>query len=104
MQEQERVTAIMALPEGEFDTNLSIMFATSKGHVRRNRLSDFTNIRRNGLIAMKLGDDDGELIGAIICSPDDDILLTSCKGNSIRFKNDAVRLFSGRDSAGVRGI
>ncbi len=99
----EKITAIMALPE-EIEDNLSIMFATSSGYVRRNSLRDFQNIRRSGLIAMKLTPESGMLMSAVICSNDDDILLSASKGNAIRFKADDVRLFAGRNSVGVRGI
>ncbi len=99
----ETITSIMALPE-ESDDSLSIMFATSSGHVRRNSLKDFENIRRSGLIAMKLTEESGMLISTVICSNDDDIVLSSATGNAIRFKANDIRLFAGRNAVGVRGI
>src|SRR5690625_523977 len=84
---------------------LQIVFATSDGQVRRNRLSEFTNIMRNGKIAMRL-DEEGEtrLIGARICDEDDDVMLFTALGKAIRFRTTYVRVFKGRDSTGVRGI
>ena len=80
-----------------------ILFATASGGVRRNRLSDFTNIMANGKIAMKLDEGD-QLIGVRTCSEDQDILLAADSGKSIRFPVTDVRVFSGRTSTGVRGI
>jgi len=71
--------------------------------VRRNNLSDFTNIKRNGKIAMKLQDGD-DLVGVMPCNETDDVLLATRDGKAIRFGVDAVRVFRGRDSTGVRGI
>lgn len=79
------------------------MFATQSGGVRRNSLGDFENINRNGKIAMKLDEDD-QIINVAICTPHDDVLLTSGGGQSIRFPVQDVRVFKGRDSTGVRGI
>jgi DNA gyrase subunit A len=79
------------------------MFATTGGNVRRNRLSDFINIKANGKIAMKLGDSD-RLVGVKTCTEDDDVLLSSRGGMCIRFPVTGVRVFSGRTSMGVRGI
>ena len=90
-------------PEGEWDA-LQIVFATSSGDVRRNRLSDFTAIKRNGKIAMKLPDDGTSLVNARICSEEDDVLLVTAGGRAIRFQTTDVRVFAGRDSTGVRGI
>ena len=104
LDQNERITAILALPEGDIPDNLSVMFATSKGYVRRNSLSDFDNIRKNGLIAMKLNEQSGMLTDAVICNNEDDILLSSAEGSAIRFKADTIRLFVGRNSIGVRGI
>jgi len=100
----ERVTNILPLPEDEeaWD-NLQIMFATRSGGVRRNKLSDFQRINRNGKIAMKLDDNDA-IIGVQVCREDDHVLLTTAKGMCIRFQTDKVRVFSGRTSTGVRGI
>ncbi|MCB4771518.1 DNA gyrase subunit A [Ancylobacter sp. Lp-2] len=99
----ERITSIMALPEEEAWGRLQIMFATTGGTVRRNELSDFTNVNRNGKIAMKL--EEGEAIAGVqLCSESDDVLLTTAKGQCIRFPTTEVRVFKGRDSMGVRGI
>ncbi len=101
------IAAIMPVDrdEKEWD-DLQIMFATSAGTVRRNRLSDFTNVMRNGKIAMKFEDDHAEtkLINARICSEDDDIMLVTNTGRAIRFPSTEVRVFNSRNSTGVRGI
>ncbi|WP_460452023.1 DNA gyrase subunit A [Alsobacter sp. SYSU BS001988] len=104
LQGQERITTIMPLPEDEaaWDT-LDVMFATASGGVRRNKLSDFVNVNRNGKIAMKLDEGD-HIVDVQICSADDDVLLTTARGQCIRFCVDDVRVFKGRDSTGVRGI
>ena len=100
----ERITTIMPLPENEEDWDrLDVMFATAHGNVRRNKLSDFTQVNKAGKIAMKL--DEGDMIVDVqICTADDDVLLTTADGQSIRFAVDDVRVFKGRDSTGVRGI
>mgnify|MGYP000389167246 CR=1 FL=1 len=90
------------VPEEEWE-NLQIVFATSEGDVRRNKLSDFTNVMRNGKIAMKLPED-VELVNARICTEDDDVMLVTDAGRAIRFRTTDVRVFKGRDSTGVRGI
>ena len=101
--EGERITSIMALPDEEAWSRLQIMFATNSGTVRRNELSDFTNVNRNGKIAMKL--EVGESIAGVqLCTEADDVLLTSANGQCIRFPVTEVRVFKGRDSMGVRGI
>jgi DNA gyrase subunit A len=99
------VAAIMPVdrPETEWD-DLQIVFATSAGDVRRNALSDFTNVKSNGKIAMKLPDEHTLLVNARICSPDDDVMLITNSGRAIRFPTTDVRVFKGRDSTGVRGI
>ncbi len=99
------IAAIMPVdrPEEEWDA-LQVFFATSAGDVRRNALSDFTNIRRNGIIAMKLPDEDTRIVNVRICSEDDDIMLVTDSGRAIRFPTTEVRVFKGRDSTGVRGI
>ena len=100
----ERINTVMPLPEDEKSwADLDVMFATTKGTVRRNKLSDFVDVRRSGIIAMKL--DDGEAIVDVqICSERDDVLLTSAAGQCIRFPVPDVRVFTGRTSMGVRGI
>ena len=100
----ERITSILPLPEDEASWDkLDLMFATQSGGVRRNRLSDFVEVRQNGKIAMKLDDGD-QIIGVAICSEGDDVLLTSAAGQAMRFEVTDVRVFKGRDSTGVRGI
>lgn len=100
----ERITSIMPLPEDE-DTwdSLDVIFATKSGNVRRNKLSDFVEVRQNGKIAMKLDEGDG-IIGVETASEADDILITTAGGQCIRFPITDVRVFKGRDSTGVRGI
>jgi DNA gyrase subunit A len=94
----------MPLPEDEKSwANLDVMFATTGGNVRRNKLSDFVDVRRSGIIAMKL--DDGEAIVDVqIATENDDVLLTAAGGQCIRFPVTDVRVFQGRTSMGVRGI
>ncbi len=104
LEEGERITSIMPLPENEEDwSKLDIMFATTRGTVRRNSLADFTEVRQNGKIAMKLEEGDG-IVEVATCSASDDVLLTTALGQAIRFQVDEVRVFKGRDSTGVRGI
>jgi DNA gyrase subunit A len=104
LEQGERITTIMPLPENESSwANLDVMFATTGGNVRRNKLSDFVEVRRSGIIAMKL--DEGEAIVDVqICTERDDVLLTAAGGQCIRFPVPDVRVFTGRTSMGVRGI
>jgi DNA gyrase subunit A len=98
------IAAIMPVDVPEEDwASLQIVFATTDGDVRRNALSDFTNVRRNGKIAMKLPEGVG-LVNARICDEADDVLLVTATGRAIRFPTTDVRVFTGRDSTGVRGI
>jgi DNA gyrase subunit A len=100
----ETISTVMPLPEDEESWgNLHIMFATQAGGVRRNLLSDFTDIRANGKIAMKLDEGD-HLVGVHTCTEDDDVLLATKGGKCIRFPVTDVRVFAGRTSTGVRGI
>ena len=102
--QDERITTVMPMPEDEASWgSLQIMFATQSGNVRRNELSDFESINRNGKIAMKLEPGD-HIAGVDICTAADDVLLTTARGQCIRFAVDDVRIFKGRDSSGVRGI
>ncbi len=98
------IAAIMPVdvPEEEWE-NLQIFFATSEGDVRRNALSDFTNVKSNGKIAMKLPEG-VSLVNARICDENDDVMLVTALGRAIRFPTTEVRVFKGRDSTGVRGI
>src|SRR5207244_3519984 len=104
LEQGELITTIMPLPEDEKSWGeLDVMFATTRGTVRRNKLSDFVDVRRSGIIAMKL--DEGEAIVDVqICTERDDVLLTSASGQCIRFPVTDVRVFQGRTSMGVRGI
>jgi DNA gyrase subunit A len=100
----ERITTVMPLPEEEASWDkLDVMFATSRGTVRRNKLSDFVQVNRGGKIAMKLDEGD-HIVDVQICSEHDDVLLTTANGQCIRFPVTDVRVFKGRDSMGVRGI
>ncbi len=100
----ETISTVMPLPEDESTWgDLNVMFSTSTGYVRRNDLSDFVNIMRNGKIAMKLADGDS-LVGVATCSDQNDVLLSTRQGKCIRFEVSAVRVFAGRSSVGVRGI
>ncbi len=104
IQANERLATIMPLPEDEetWDT-LDVMFSTTTGSVRRNKLSDFTGIRQNGKIAMKL-DEGVDIVGVETCTDQDDVVLTTALGRCIRFPVGEVRVFQSRDSMGVRGI
>ena len=104
----ETITSLMPLPEDEKSwSQLQVMFATSRGSVRRNELSDFVNVMANGKIAMKLeenGEGADRIVDVAICTEEDDVLLTTSQGKSIRFAVPDVRVFKGRASVGVRGI
>lgn len=101
----ERITTIMPLPEDEDSwANLDVMFSTTRGTVRRNKLSDFIQVNRNGKIAMKLEEEGDEILSVETCTDQDDVLLTTALGQAIRFSVDEVRVFAGRNSIGVRGI
>jgi DNA gyrase subunit A len=100
----ERVNTVMPLPEDESSwADLDVMFATTRGTVRRNKLSDFVDVRRSGIIAMKLDEGEG-IVDVQICTEKHDVLLTSAGGQCIRFPVTDVRVFQGRTSMGVRGI
>jgi DNA gyrase subunit A len=104
LEQGERITTIMPLPEDESSwANLDVMFATTGGNVRRNKLSDFVDVRRSGIIAMKL-DSDEAIVDVQICTERDDVVLTAAGGQCIRFPVTDVRVFQGRTSMGVRGI
>jgi DNA gyrase subunit A len=100
----ETISTIMPLPENESSWSaLDAMFATTKGTVRRNKLSDFAEVRRSGIIAMKLAEGEA-IVDVQICTEKDDVLLTANGGQCIRFPVPEVRVFAGRTSMGVRGI
>ncbi|MFL6813963.1 MAG: DNA gyrase C-terminal beta-propeller domain-containing protein, partial [Bradyrhizobium sp.] len=104
LEQGERITTIMPLPEDESTwADLDVMFATTRGTVRRNKLSDFVDVRRSGIIAMKLGEGEA-IVDVQICTERDDVLLTAAGGQCIRFPVTDVRVFTGRTSMGVRGI
>ncbi len=105
LEKGERITSIMPLPEDEDSwANLDVMFATTRGTVRRNKLSDFVQVNRNGKIAMKLDDENDAILNVETCNEFDDVLLTTALGQCIRFRVDDVRVFAGRNSIGVRGM
>ena len=100
----ETVKVYLRAPENhDIWENLDLMFCTSHGSVRRNKMSDFANIRSNGLIAMKLGEGE-QLVSVKICKEDEDVLLASRLGKATRFNVDNIRVFAGRNSTGVRGM
>lgn len=104
LKEGEVITNIMPMPENQEEwDNMHIMFATSKGNIRRNDLSDFKKIQANGKIAIRLDEDDS-LVNVMACSEDDHILLASRQGKAVRFPVNAVRVFRSRNSDGVRGM
>jgi DNA gyrase subunit A len=104
LDKDETITTILPLPEDEKSwAKLDVMFATNYGSVRRNKLSDFIEVRQNGKIAMKLDPGD-RIVGVEVCNEQQDVLLTSHDGQAIRFPVIDVRVFKGRESPGVRGI
>lgn len=105
LEQGETISTIMPLSENEEEWDkLYVMFATSKGTVRRNKLSDFLNIRQNGKIAMKFEEEGEELISVQTCREDQDVFLTLRGGKCIRFPVSEVRVFQSRNSTGIRGI
>jgi DNA gyrase subunit A len=104
LEQNEKISTILALPEDETTwKDLSIIFATSEGDVRRNSMDQFVDIRSSGKIAMKL-EGDCALVGVALCSDREDILLSTKDGKCIRFPAEKLRLFQSRNSTGVRGI
>lgn len=104
LEKGEKISTILQLPEDEEEwKDLHIMFSTSSGTVRRNSLADFSNIRSNGKIAMKLSEDE-YLVNVDTCTEDNDVLLSTHQGKCIRFPVTDIRVFAGRNSVGVRGI
>ncbi len=107
LSEGETISAVMPMPEDEASwSTLNVMFATARGGVRRNELSDFTSVNQGGKIAMKFeGEDTGDrLIGVSVCSEEQDVLLATRQGRAMRFPVSTVRVFASRNSTGVRGI
>ena len=100
----ERIESVMPLPDSQEERDtLYVMFATRSGKVRRNKLADFVRVNRAGKIAMKLDENDG-IVAVMICSDNNDILLSSASGQCVRFPVKIIRVFVGRNSVGVRGI
>ncbi|MEO3999255.1 DNA gyrase subunit A [Mesorhizobium sp. CAU 1732] len=105
LEEGDRITAILPLPEDEESWGeLDVMFSTTRGTVRRNKLSDFVQVNRNGKIAMKFDEPGDAILAVETCTENDDVLLIADSGQCIRFSVTDVRVFKGRDSQGVRGI
>lgn len=104
--EGENISTVLPLPEDEnLWGELSVVFATAKGNIRRNSMDSFTNIPSNGKFAMRFEDgSDDRLIGVALLNPDDDVLLATRNGKAIRFAGDDVREFQSRTSTGVRGM
>ncbi len=104
LEQGESIQTFMPLPEDErLWQELHVMFATSKGNVRRNTLADFADVRANGKIAMRLDEDD-RMIGVRTCTDEDNILLAAHSGKCVRFPVHKVRVFKSRTSDGVRGM
>lgn len=106
LEKDERITSIMPLPEDEESwAQLDVMFCTTRGTVRRNKLSDFVQVNRNGKIAMKFEENSGdEILAVATAEPTDDVMLTTAGGQCIRFPVSDIRVFAGRNSTGVRGM
>ena len=105
LEQNETISTIMPLPEDEAEWDkLFVMFATSKGTVRRNRLSDFIGIHRNGKIAMKFEEEGDSLVSVAPCAENQDVLLALKGGRCVRFPVPEVRVFQSRSSEGIRGI
>jgi len=104
LKSHQSISSIMPLPENESEwKKLYVIFATSKGKIRKNSLEDFANIQSTGKIAMKLDDDD-KIIGVKICREDQDVILSTKLGKCIRFMSKKLRIFKGRSSKGIKGI
>ena len=104
LKSHQSISSIMPLPENESEwKKLYVLFATSKGKIRKNSLEDFVNIQSTGKIAMKLDEDD-KIIGVRICKEDQDIILSTRLGKCIRFMSKKLRIFKGRSSKGIKGI
>jgi len=104
LKNHQSISSIMPFPDDNVDKkNMHIIFATSKGKIRKNNLEDFSSINASGKIAMKLDNDD-KIIGVKICKDDQDIILSTKLGKCIRFESKKLRVFKGRSSKGIRGI
>ena len=104
LKNHQSISSIMPFPDDDVDKkNMHIIFATSKGKIRKNNLEDFTSINASGKIAMKLDSDD-KIVGVKICTDDQDIMLNTKFGKCIRFESKKLRVFKGRSSKGIRGI
>ena len=104
LKNHQSISSIMPFPADDVDKkNMHIIFATSKGKIRKNNLEDFSSINASGKIAMKLDSDD-KIIGVKICTDDQDIMLNTKFGKCIRFESKKLRVFKGRSSKGIRGI
>jgi DNA gyrase subunit A len=104
LKNHQSISSIMPFPDDNIDKkDMHIIFATSKGKIRKNNLEDFTSINASGKIAMKLDNDD-KIIGVKICKDNQDIILSTNFGKCIRFESKKLRVFKGRSSKGIRGI
>ena len=104
LKNHQSISSIMPFPDDQSELkNMHIVFATSKGKIRKNSLEDFSSINASGKIAMKLDNDD-KIIGVETCKDDQDIVLNTKLGKCIRFESKKLRIFKGRSSKGIRGI
>ncbi len=104
LKNHQSISSIMPFPDEDVDKkDMHIIFATSKGKIRKNNLEDFSSINTSGKIAMKLDSDD-KIVGVKICTDDQDIMLNTKFGKCIRFESKKLRVFKGRSSKGIRGI
>ena len=100
----QSISSIMPFPENVSDNkDYHLIFVTSNGKIRKNNLDDFSSINAAGKIAMKLDQND-KIAGVQICKNDQDIVLSTKSGKSIRFESSKLRVFKGRSSKGIRGI
>ncbi len=104
LKNHQSISSIMPFPDEESELkNYQIVFATSKGKIRKNSLDDFSSINATGKIAMKLDTND-KIVGVKICKEDQDIILSTKLGKCIRFESKKLRIFKGRSSKGIKGI
>lgn len=102
IEKDEKITTILPI-ENDADINLDLIFATKFGSIRRNKLEDFVSIQSKGKIAMKLDEGDS-LIGVLLTNESQDTLITTKDGQCIRFPVEKLRVFSSRNSSGVRAV